>query len=86
MQAQSMESKEYIDKIAEIQDYFRNGKFSEAAAEIQMYTLKLDVDQNTNNITLVDSEMVTLLIELLVFGFLKLKEYKNARQLSQECI
>lgn len=42
--------------------------------------------QNQQSVNLMDSEMNLLLNECLIFGFLKLKEYKNARSLAKECI
>jgi len=51
--------------------------------------VKLNADQtekNQQNISQLDQEMVLLLNELLVFAFLKLKEYKHSRSLAKECM
>lgn len=86
LQVNNKNQADYIDKIIELQVYYKQGKFSESISLIQQYILKLDIDPQASHTSLVDSEMITLLNELLVLAFLKLKEPKNAKQISHECI
>ena len=78
-----------MEKIQEIQRSLQRGKFAETVSSVQQYILKLNEAQARSNqqvVNIVDSEMNLLLNECLIFGFLKLKEYKNARSLARECI
>ena len=61
----------------------KNGKFADTVQSIQQYILKININLEELNVNQVDSEMNTLLNTCLVFGFIKLKEYKNARSLSR---
>ena len=44
LQVNNKNQSEYIDKIIELQVYFKQGRFSESIATIQQYILKLDID------------------------------------------
>ena len=62
------------EKIKKVQTYILNGKFAEMVTIVQQYILSLDEEK---------SDMNMLLNICLIFGFIKLKEYKNARSLSK---
>ena len=65
------------EKIKKVRNYMLNGKFAEMVSSVQQYILALDEEE---------SDMNMLLNICLIFGFIKLKEFKNARQLSKQCI
>lgn len=69
----------YFEKIQEIHRQIKNGKFADMASSIQLYITKINISNEEFNSNQIDSQMNTLLNTCLVFGFLKLKEYKNAR-------
>lgn len=62
------------EKVPKIQNQILSGKFAEMVSTVQHYILALNDEE---------SEMNMFLNICLIFGFIKLKEYKNARSLSK---
>jgi hypothetical protein len=85
-ESERVDESEYLGKLEEIQGYMLLGKFAETVAVIQQFIVKMDYDRPTVLSNNIDSEMLMLLNQLLVLAFLKLKEYRNALQISGECI
>lgn len=85
-----MKLQEYYDTIEQLERFTREGKLNQSVAVIQEYLLKfnsmLEGDQKSVQMNIVDSEMNMLLNELLIFNYIKLKEFQNARSMALECI
>lgn len=65
----------------------REGQFRKVVLGVQDFILRMNVDlEKIKKGRSLDSEVNLLLSEVLVFAFFKLKEFKNARSLAQECI
>lgn len=85
-----MKLQEYYDTIEQLERFTREGKFNQSVAVIQEHLLKfnsmLEGDQKSLQMNVVDSEMNMLLNELLIFNYIKLKEFQNARSMALDCI
>jgi len=75
-------SEEYSEKLAKILHLLRNGKFNECTNSIQQFIIQMDGLLNGKTPSMLDEAMNTLLNEIMVLCFIKLKEFKNARALS----
>lgn len=80
--ADLIEEEEFTKKFQRITEYFLKGKFTEATATIQKLIMRIDeadISEPQQDIT---QDLNLLLNQLLIFGFIKLKEYHNARSMS----
>lgn len=85
-----MKVPEYYDIIEQLERFTCEGKFNQSVAVIQDHLLKvnskLENEKKSAKMNVVDSEMNLFLNQLLIFNYIKLKEFNNARSMAQECI